>query len=60
MSCNVTLDKRPKKFLEKLAKSATKEYLKIVTFWKTIKEAQECYKQQTTRTKGINYEQHKD
>lgn len=32
MSCNVTLDKRPKKFLEKLAKSVTKEYLKIVTF----------------------------
>lgn len=32
MSCNVTLDKRPKKFLEKLAKSTPKEYLKIFSF----------------------------
>lgn len=32
MSCNITLDRRPKKFLEKLAMAALKEYLRISIF----------------------------
>lgn len=34
MSCNITLDRHPKKFLEKLAKSAPKEYLRISIFFR--------------------------